>query len=142
MVGSGEDDEHLKKRMITLPQEIQESIIRYPLLEQRKLAEIYNMLDIFVFPSTSESLGLVAIEAMACGTPVIASDYAAPKYYIVDHQNGLKFTKGNSEELADKICYFMSLKDSEIKKLQMGALLTGESYCRKVIAPQLYDIFK
>jgi len=38
------------------------------------LAQLYNAAEVFVFPSLQEGFGLPAVEAMACGTPVIASD--------------------------------------------------------------------
>lgn len=71
--------EVLEKRL-----NVEENLIRFDLLPQEELVSIYNVSDAFIFPTRreGESLGLVAIEAMACGTPVIASDFAAPKYYV------------------------------------------------------------
>lgn len=49
---------------------------------QNKLRELYNIADVFVMPSRMEAFGLVAIEAIACGTPVICSDSGGMKEYI------------------------------------------------------------
>lgn len=143
IVGSGEDDEALAEKIKELPENLRDAVIRYPLLEQRKLAEIYNIINVFVFPtvSASESLGLVAVEAMACGTPVIASDFAAPAYYVIDGGNGYKFEKGNSDALAAKTDEFFTLSEDEGAKLIKGALETGRSYYRRQITEKLRSIF-
>jgi glycosyltransferase involved in cell wall biosynthesis len=41
------------------------------ILEEDKLADIYSAADIFLMPSTSETFGMMALEAMACGTTVV-----------------------------------------------------------------------
>ena len=141
IVGSGEDDAELEIRIKGLPDAIRESVVRYPLLEQKKLADIYNLLDVFVFPtmSASESLGLVAIEAMACGCPVIASDYAAPKYYVIDGVNGYKFKRGSSTELNQRLLQYMNLVDFEA--LRNGALKTAEHFKKASIIRELKEVF-
>lgn len=45
----------------------------------RELAEIYRMADVFVFPSKTDTFGLVLLEAMACGLPVAAYPVAGPR---------------------------------------------------------------
>ncbi|MFM1927508.1 MAG: hypothetical protein RIR28_91 [Pseudomonadota bacterium] len=57
---------------------------RYPsvnwigVLPQDKLAEVYSQADVFVFPSLTDTFGLVMVEAMACGLPVAAYPVAGP----------------------------------------------------------------
>ena len=57
----------------------------------------------FLFPSKKESLGLVGIEALATGTPVIGSDIPAIETYLENGFNGLIFQAGNIESLIHKI---------------------------------------
>ena len=141
IVGSGEDDAELESRINCLSENVRNRIIKYPLLPQQKLAEIYNILDVFVFPtvSASESLGLVAIEAMACGVPVIASDYAAPAYYIIDGVNGYKFKLKDANELANRIQYMRVHPDKGL--LINGAKETAKKYLSKNIRSTLKNIF-
>lgn len=53
-----------------------------------KLAEWYSSLDCMVFPSLTDTFGLVNIESMACGTPVAAYPVTGPKDIIVNGVNG------------------------------------------------------
>ncbi|MBQ6659893.1 MAG: glycosyltransferase family 4 protein [Lachnospiraceae bacterium] len=143
MVGSGDDDDALTREIKALPAPIREAIRRYPLLPQAKLTEIYNMLDAFIFPtiSDSESLGLVAIEAMTCGAPVIASDKAAPAYYVKDGVNGYKFEVGNADALAEKITEFAKLSTETRQVLHDGAKATAAEYSRETTAGILRGLF-
>ncbi|MBC7649670.1 MAG: glycosyltransferase family 1 protein [Vitreoscilla sp.] len=58
--------------------------LRYPqvrwmgVLPRQELAKVYSSADVFVFPSRSETFGLVMLEAMACGTPVAAYPVDGP----------------------------------------------------------------
>jgi glycosyltransferase involved in cell wall biosynthesis len=56
-----------------------------------------------VLPSIFEGFGCVLIEAMACQTPVIASNIDGPSEIIEDNINGFLFEKNNEKELAKKI---------------------------------------
>ena len=143
IVGNGEDDKLLADKIHGLPQRVRNMIIRYPLLPQRKLADIYNLLDAFAFPTVaSESLGLVAIEAMACGAPVIASDYAAPAYYVKDGINGRKFIVGNSEDLKEKIEEFLAYSSADLENLKKGALSTAREYSSEAVSRSLERVFE
>jgi glycosyltransferase involved in cell wall biosynthesis len=65
---------------------------RYPevtwlgLLAREELAKVYAAADVFVFPSKSETFGLVLLEAMACGTPVAAYPVDGPLEVLRDAQ--------------------------------------------------------
>lgn len=73
------------------------------------LAEYYAVSDATVIASDYESFSLVAVESMACGTPVIATDLPALRKKVSDDINGLLFEKGNSDDLVKKIEYFFNL---------------------------------
>lgn len=49
---------------------------------QRTLKKLYNIADVFAMPSRMEAFGLVAIEALACGTPVVCTEAGGMKEYI------------------------------------------------------------
>jgi glycosyltransferase involved in cell wall biosynthesis len=57
-------------------------------LSRDKLADLYADADLFVFPSSTETCGLVALEAMASGLPVIGAEPVAfGKHHALDHRN-------------------------------------------------------
>ena len=57
-------------------------------VEQGELPNYYSAADAFVLPSYSESFGLAALEAMACGTPVVASRVGGLKTFINSGETG------------------------------------------------------
>jgi glycosyltransferase involved in cell wall biosynthesis len=57
-------------------------------LGQAELATLYNAADVFVFPSRTDTFGLVLLEAMACGCPVAAYPVTGPKDVIGDSSAG------------------------------------------------------
>ena len=67
------------------------------------LPKYYAASDLFCMPSTFETQGIVSLEAMASGKPVVGADYLALKDIIVDGRNGEKFKPGSSVDCARKI---------------------------------------
>jgi glycosyltransferase involved in cell wall biosynthesis len=53
-----------------------------------ELAEYFASADVFVFPSKTDTLGIVNIEAMACGTPVAAYNVEGPRDVVINGQGG------------------------------------------------------
>lgn len=54
----------------------------------QELVDLLNQSRVFVFPSLTDTLGVVQLEAMACGLPVAAFPVAGPKSLIINGQNG------------------------------------------------------
>ena len=72
-------------------------------LGSKDVQKMYKCADVAVFPSTYEPFGIVALEAMLSGTPVVVSDIGGLNE-IVDHGiNGMKSYAGNPNSLADSI---------------------------------------
>lgn len=72
-------------------------------MNSKNVQKMYKCADISVFPSTYEPFGIVALEAMLSGTPVVVSDVGGLNE-IVDHGiNGMKSYAGNPNSLADSI---------------------------------------
>ena len=72
-------------------------------LASKDVQKMYKCADVSVFPSTYEPFGIVALEAMLSGTPVVVSDIGGLNE-IVDHGvNGMKSYAGNPNSLADSI---------------------------------------
>ena len=69
---------------------------------QNTLRKLYNIADVFAMPSRMEAFGLVAIEALACGTPVVCSKAGGMKEYINKNVGQLVKTE-DAKDLAKKL---------------------------------------
>lgn len=96
-----------------------------------------------VAPSTCyETFGLVAIEAFACGTPVIASRHGGLGEIVQDGKTGLLFTPGDSQDLAEKISWASSHPEEMIRmgrraRLEYESKYTPEKNYRMLM--EIYD---
>ncbi len=70
---------------------------------QNLLPYLYSLAQACILPSRYESFGLVGLEAMACGAPVIASNVGGLSFLVEHEENGLLFPAGDERELAEKI---------------------------------------
>jgi glycosyltransferase involved in cell wall biosynthesis len=64
------------------------------------VASVLAGLDVLAFPSAHEPFGMVVLEALAAGTPVVASDTGGPAEILENERSGLLFPTGNADALA------------------------------------------
>lgn len=69
-------------------------------LDRSELPALYSALDVFAFPSPVETCGQVALEAIACGTPVVAADDGALTETVTAGKTGLHYQPGDVEAFA------------------------------------------
>jgi len=84
------------------------------------LAAAYAAADIFVLPSTTETLGLVAIEAMAAGTPVVGARRGGILDIVVDGETGLFFDPDTPGDLALRLTY-LARRPAERRRMGVAA---------------------
>lgn len=103
-----------------------------------ELSEIFNTCDVMVFPTElNESLGLVGLEAMACGCPVIGSNIGCLPEFIRPGYNGWLFTPCDVEALAKAISDFYLCYDKEIYRLSKNSLKMADSYEKNNVAKKI-----
>lgn len=114
IVGDGPDKERLEKLYSNLP-------VKFTgFLKGEELSKAFASADAFIFPSTSETLGLVITEAMASGLPVIAAKSAPTDEQIIQDENGFVYETGNFDDLISQI---NKLYDNElISKVKFNGL--------------------
>jgi len=113
---AGEDFGYLTK-LIRLAQKLKipkDSIIFTGGLSEREIKELYAAMDILVIPSIYEPFGIVALEAMACGKPVVASACGGLPDIIKHGINGLTVTPQDTIRLAKAVVSL--LKDPHLTK--------------------------
>ncbi len=67
---------------------------------RKDVTNILNSFDIFLYPSHSEGLGTILLEAMACSLPIIIYDIRPMSDLIINDKNGLSASFGNTKQLA------------------------------------------
>lgn len=111
-------------------------------VSQNDLAIKYNEFDLFIFPTYRESLGLVGLESMACGVPVIASKVEGPMEYIAHGINSYLFEKQNSFDLVNKILHYHSLSKTEKDIVKLNAIETAKLYESTKVKKELLSFLK
>jgi glycosyltransferase involved in cell wall biosynthesis len=98
--------------------------IRLGFLPVDQLADLYASADLCVLPSHTETCGLVALEAMASGLPVIAADAGGLRESVVAGENGLLASPGDAPAFAAAICA-LAIDPARRGRLSAGARLTA-----------------
>jgi glycosyltransferase involved in cell wall biosynthesis len=133
VAGSGPLEADLRKQSRSL--DLTDHIVFLGSQPQSKLPGLYQQAALAVFPfvrakdGDQEGLGLVVIEAMGCGCPVIASDLPAIKDTILHGKTGWSVTPGDSHSLAEKV--INALENLE-KTREMAE-------CARIRAVELFD---
>jgi glycosyltransferase involved in cell wall biosynthesis len=101
-------------------------------MSQQELAHHLGSARVLVLPSTSEALGLVILEAMACGTPVIGTRVGGIPDLIEDGVNGYLVPAGDIDALADRIRTLLSSDEVDAMGQQ------GREMARGIFSPNSY----
>jgi D-inositol-3-phosphate glycosyltransferase len=108
---------------------------------QEELPEYYAAAEMVVMPSHYESFGMVALEAMAMGTPVVASEVGGLAFLIQDGVNGFLVPSRDPEALAERI--FTLLNDENCQR-QLGqqAALIAKKYDWALIVERMLNVYQ
>lgn len=105
-----------------------------------ELASAFASADVFVFPSTTETLGLVIMEAMASGLPVVAAESGPTKEQVIDRKNGLLYDSKDPESFKQTI---LQLEDIDFRQqLAQQALLDIADLGWAAVAEQICDVYE
>jgi glycosyltransferase involved in cell wall biosynthesis len=103
-------------------------------IPDEQLAPYYQNAELFVLPSTYELFGITVLEAMACGTPVVASKYAGIRTVITSGKNGVLVDPTDTEDLAAAMIQILKDKKKAERFGQAGHRLVRRSYTWKAVA--------
>jgi len=107
---------------------------------QDTLPYYYSAAEVVVMPSHYESFGMVALEAMACGTPVIASQVGGLAFLVQDEVTGYHVPDEDDEALCGKLTALLG-NASLRRTLGQNAAEYAQSYSWEKIAPQIIEIY-
>lgn len=147
IIGGNTDDtrEDLSSEMKRLQQltreyKINDFVIFLGKRSQDTLPYYYNAADVVVMPSHYESFGMVALEAMACGTPVIASQVGGLAYLVQDKVTGYVIPTDDPQALADGLKKLLC--DCQLKnELSENAVTYARGYDWSIIGARVNDLY-
>jgi phosphatidylinositol alpha-mannosyltransferase len=138
IAGPGEPDDTLKK----LSREDRASVTVLGMVAPQDKASVLASGTIYVAPNTGgESFGIVLLEAMASGTPVVASDLEAFKRVLDNGKAGITFENENSQDLATVVSNLLS---DSIRRTELSAQgkLRAAEFDWSVVAERIVDVYE
>lgn len=107
---------------------------------QESLPYYYGSADVVVMPSRYESFGMAALEAMACGTPVVASDVGGLSFVVRNGETGFLVPENDPQALAN--CLGKLLADADLRKRlgECGAQV-ARGYAWNRVADQIEQVY-
>jgi len=106
------------------------------------LVPYYRQAECFVLPSLFEPFGMTAQEAMACGTPVVASKLGGIRDVISSGENGLLADPSNAEEFAGAMSTLLLAPDLKASIGEQGRKTITEGYSWDAIAQRHLDFYR
>jgi len=133
LVGEGDDLPRVKELVHSL--HLDDCVVFAGKVSDGELVDYYNLCDLFVMPSKSEGFGIVFVEALACGKPVIAGDTDASSETLLDGEVGVLIDPDDVASIAEAIVRFV--------RKEIPSRLTNGSFLRKKILDVFgFDEFK
>jgi D-inositol-3-phosphate glycosyltransferase len=108
---------------------------------QDTLPYYYSAANAVVMPSHYESFGMVALEAMACGTPVVASQVGGLAYLIQDGVNGFHIPVEDPEALAQRLINLLDDPELQTRMSQQAADF-AKAYAWEKITARMIDLYQ
>ena len=135
IVGSGPDyDKYVKKS-----EKLKENIIFTGKISHNNIPYYYNLGNVFVTASTTETQGLTLIEAMSTGMPVVCIDDESFKNTVINGLNG--FTFKNKKEYRKELDELIE-NPTLLKKLGNQAKISTAEFSSKYYAERVLDVYK
>ena len=133
MVGDG--PEKVKAEKLCEELGISDKVIFFG--NSNEINQILNYTDLFLLPSQTESFGLAALEAMACGVPVISSNSGGLPEVNIQGVSGFLSDVGNTKEMAENALKILAT-DIILNEFKVRALQVAQGYSIENVVP-LYE---
>lgn len=139
LVGEGPEGENLKKYAKRLG--LEEEIVFAGKVANREVKNYCAAADLFLFASTSETQGIVSLEAMAAGTPVLAVDATGTRDIVVDGKNGY-LVRESVADFSEKLDRILQGGLTEMLCLRAAAKATARSYSEDAVAAKAVSCYR
>lgn len=108
--------------------------------DQKMLPYYYSSSEVVVMPSHYESFGMVALESMACGTPVVASQVGGLAFLVRDQETGFVVPGNDIETMANRLVQIIKFKDLQLKLGRQSAAY-AKNYDWKIISEKINEVY-
>jgi len=135
-----EDDEMVRLQELREGLGISDVVTFLGAKDQDMLQYYYSAAEMVVMPSDYESFGMVALEAMACGTPVIASDVGGLAFLVRHGRTGYRVPARDPQALAARIAHLLT-DEGLRRRIGQRAACWAESYAWPNIADQIEEVY-
>ena len=137
MIGDGPERLHMEEiaRKLQVAEEV-----RF-LGKQEQMEEILNIADLFLLPSEYESFGLAALEAMACGVPVVSSNGGGLPEINIQGKTGFLSPVGDVEDMARNAIFILQ-DDARLAEFKEQALQQAKTFSIDKILPQYEALYQ
>ncbi len=105
VVGDGPELDQLKEEMKDYPR-----VIFAGRRDRKELPAFFSVADLFVFPSTTDTFGMVILEAQACGLPAIVTNVGGPQEIVKDGQTGFVLPPNDAAAWVSKVLELTRIK--------------------------------
>ena len=118
-----------------------ERLVRF-LGKQDNIEELISVSDLLLLPSETESFGLVALEAMACEVPVVASDVGGLPEVITDGVEGFLVKPRDVSKMAERALTILSQKSFQSEMGKRARAKAQEHFCSEKIIASYEDYYR
>ncbi len=108
LVGDGPEEARLRDEYGALP-----GVVFAGRIERSELPHLYGLADVFVFPSTTDTFGMVVLEAQACGLPALVSDVGGPQELVRTGETGFVIKADNLSAWSAAVHGALDIRDND-----------------------------
>lgn len=137
MIGDGPERQHAEELARSL---CQINDVRF-LGKQEQMDEILSIADLFLLPSQYESFGLAALEAMACGVPVISTDAGGLPEINIPGQTGFLSPVGDVTDMVQNSLAILG-DDESLQRFKTAALAHAKTFAKEEIIPMYERLYE
>ncbi len=139
IAGAGPEEGEIRRRIQTMPGSSRVSLLG--LLAREQVMPVIQSCAVYCLPSYGEPFGMSALEAMACGKPVVCTDAGGLAHLVVD-QGGRKVPPGDVQALAGALHEILTRPELQRRMGTYNRRLVEERYAWPRVIGRLEDIYR
>lgn len=142
LIGKGEKEYKQECFELMEKLDIKEKIEYYEYMNQELLPKIYSLSDVFLLPTRYEIFGMVLLEAMYFGTPVITTYNGGSDMLIKDKENGFIINDFNMDDWIDRTIELLENKELKTKIINNAKEKIEKEFTWEILTDKFLDVYK